>query len=320
LRAVLPPDPGGDSAPRLGELPEPIPAAGEALMQVSATALNRVDLMQLRGLYPPPVGASEIPGLEAAGVIVGLGAGVEGWRLGERAAALLAGGGHAERVAAPVGQLIRVPESWSWAEAAALPEAAITGWTNLVAEGGLRPGQTVLVSGATSGVGSYTAGLAKALGASVIAVARDRERLDRLPAPRPDRRLTFDEMSAAGPGLDVDLVVDFVGGGELPRLLSALRPRGRLVLVGLMAGRTATLDLGDLLRRRLELRGSVLRSRPAVEKSDLVAGFTAFAAERLARRELVPLVERVFDFERIADAYAHLERGRPFGKVVVRFG
>lgn len=311
---------GEDGAPRLGDAPDPVAGRGEALVAVRATALNRVDLMQLKGLYPPPAGESDVPGLEAAGEIVALGDGVEEWRVGDRVAALLGGGGHAERVAIPAGQMLRMPEGWSFEEAAALPEAAITAWVNLVDEGGLRAGETVVVAGATSGVGTFAVPLAAALGARVLAAGRDRERLAELRGA--DAVVEMgpglpDAVRAATEGRGADLVVDLIGGEHVSEHLAALGPRGRLILVGLMAGSRATLDLGALLRRRLTLRGSVLRSRSRAEKSALVAAFSAFAGGRMARRELVPRVDRVFAFSAIAEAYRYLESGRPFGKVVV---
>lgn len=319
MRAVLG---GGEASPLLGERPEPAAARGEVVLAVRAAALNRADLLQLKGHYPPPAGESDVPGLEAAGEIAALGDGVAGWRVGQRAAALLAGGGQAERVAVPAGQLLPVPASWSDVEAAALPEAAITSWVNLVREGELRAGETVLVAGATSGVGTYAVQLASALGARVLAAGRDPDRLGELRALGADATLRLGpdlpaEARAATGGRGVDLVMDLVGGDHLPEHLAALAPRGRLVLVGLMAGSRATLDLGPVLQRRLTLRGSVLRSRGRDEKAALVAEFLAFAGERLARRELLPRLDRVFPFADAAAAYAYFESGRPFGKVVL---
>jgi putative PIG3 family NAD(P)H quinone oxidoreductase len=320
LRAVLPYAPER-RGPEIGELPDPEPREGEVLLRVRATALNRADLLQMRGRYPPPAGESEVPGLEAAGEIVALGEGVEGWAVGDRAAALLAGGGHAELVAAPAGQLIRIPESWSFEEAAALPEAAVTAWTNLVAEGRVAGGAAVLVAGATSAVGAYTVQLARALGARVVAAGRDRDRTVRVLGRGAEAAVTFDELPGALEPVapeGVELAIDFVGGEHLPAILTSLAPRGRLVLVGLMAGARAEIDLALVLRERLEIRGSVLRPRSRKEKEDLVTAFLAFASERLSRRELLPVIDRVFAFEDVAEAYRHLEQGRPFGKVVVR--
>jgi len=320
VRALPPSPPGVVTPPRLSEQPDPVARTGEVLLAVRSSALNRADLLQIRGLYPPPPGESEIPGLEAAGEVLDVGAGVEGWRAGDRVAALLAGGGHAERVAVPAGQLLPLPDSWSFEEGAALPEAAITAWTNLVVEGKLQTGETVLVSGATSGVGYVAVQLARHLGAEVVAAGRDLDRLTVLRDLGASVVLLGELPQAlAGVGREgVDLVMDLVGGEALPRLLACLRPRGRLVLVGLMAGRRAEIDLAAMLRDRLEIRGSVLRPRSRGEKSDLVAAFRRFAEPLLVRRQLLPRIDRVFPFERISEAYDHLANGRPLGKVVLR--
>lgn len=323
MLAVLPFDPSAGPTPRLGELPEPVAGPGEVLVRVRATALNRADLLQMRGLYPPPPGESEVPGLECAGEVAALGDGVADWRIGERVMALLAGGGHAERVAVPAGQLMRIPGRLTWEQAAALPEAALTSWTNLRIEGGLEAGQSVLITAAASGVGTFAVQLARELGARVLVAGRDPERLERL---RPlgaehclplDDELTRRAREAAG-GDGVDLVLDLAGGNWLPAALAALRPRGRLVLVGILAGARAEIDLADVLRRRLQLVGSVLRARSRAEKAELVAGFMSFAGPRLAAGALRPVIDRVMPFSRIAEAYATMARGGLFGKLVLR--
>ncbi len=307
--------------PRLVEVAEPRPRPDEVLVEVRATALNRADLLQLRGLYPPPPGEPEAPGLECAGEILESGVEVRGWGPGDRVMALLGGGGHAERVAVPAGQLLRVPDSLSWAEAAAVPEAALTAWTNLVAEGGLTSGETVLVTGATGGVGSFAVQLAHELGATVVAAGRDLERLETLRVLGADHLLADDDelperlRRAAGGG--ADLVFDTVSGDRLPSHLAALAERGRLVLVGLLAGPRAEVDLATVLRRRLRIIGSVLRSRPRAEKARLVVAFDAFAAARIADGRLRPLVDRRVPFDRIGEAYAAMEAGGLLGKIVV---
>jgi putative PIG3 family NAD(P)H quinone oxidoreductase len=323
LRAVLPWTPGSPPAPRIGEVAEPRPGPGEVLIDVHATALNRADLLQMKGQYPPPAGESEVPGLEAAGEIAALGAGVEGWTVGDRVGALLAGGGHAERVAAPAGQLIPIPANWTWEEAGALPEAAITAWTNLVVEGGLRAGESVAVTGAASGIGTFAIPLARELGARVFAVGRDPDRLERTRALGADLLFLEGEdlpgqLRAATGGNGVDLVLDLVGGGRIAGLLAALAPRGRLVFLSLMAGGSVEVDLARMLRGRLRLIGSVLRARTREEKRDLVAGFREFADRLLRERRLLPLLDRVFPFAEIATAYEHLAHGRPLGKVGIR--
>ncbi|MCG8458928.1 MAG: NAD(P)H-quinone oxidoreductase [Holophagales bacterium] len=314
-----------DRSPSLVELPDPSPAAGEVLVAVRATALNRADLLQLRGLYPPPPGESPVPGLECSGEILTLGEGVTGWRVGDRVMALLAGGGQAERVTVPAGQLMAIPEGLGFEDAAALPEVGLTAWTNLVVEGGLEAGETVLIVAAASGVGTFATQLARELGARVIVAGRSMLRLERL------RPLGADACVELGDGLvkdvraangrrGVDLVLDLAGGEGLARRLKAVSSRGRYVLVGVLAGGTTEIDLGDLLRRRLRLIGSVLRSRPRQEKARLVSDFFAFAGPRLGNGRLKPVVHRVYSFDRIAEAYAHLERGGVFGKLVVKVG
>lgn len=326
MRAVLPFDTANPQAgPRLGELPRPVPAAGEVLVRVRATALNRADLLQMRGLYPPPVGESEIPGLECAGEIVALGAGVRSWSVGERVMALLAGGGHAEWVAVPKGQLMPVPADLSFEQAAALPEAALTAWTNLVTEGRIEAGESVLITGAASGVGTFTVQLARALGAEVIVCGRSLERLERLRPLGASRCIVLadgmaDAVRAALGGRGADLAIDLVGGRWLEPVLASLANRGRLVLVGVLAGRRAEIDLGEVLRRRLSIKGSVLRGRSRKEKRELVTAFRAFAAEPLARGELQPVIDHVAAFEQIADAYEAMASGGHFGKIVLRLG
>lgn len=328
MRAVLPTSPDRDPVPRIGELPDPVPGPGEVLVEVAATAINHADLLQLRGFYPPPPGEPEVPGLECSGVIAAVGEEVDPdgpWRPGTRIMALLGGGGHGERVAVPMGQLMPVPDNLSLVEAAALPEAGLTAWTNLVVEGGLQAGETVLVAGATGGMGTMFVQLAHQLGGRVVASARDRGRLERLRELAP---VEIIEIVAAGEdlparvreltgGKGADLVIDMIGGAQVPVHLAALATRGRLVLVGVPTGRRAEIDLGAVLSRRLRLIGSVLRARPREEKAQLTAGFAGFALPRLADGRLRPVVDRVLPFERIADAYAELERGGVFGKIVV---
>ncbi len=329
MRAVLPADPatvnGGAPVPRMGELPDPAARPGEVVMEVEAAGLNRADLLQLAGRYPPPAGESEVPGLECAGRIAAAGEGVERWKVGMRAMALLAGGGQATRVAVPAGQVLALPDNLSFVEGAALPEAGLTAWTNLVVEGGLVAGETVLITGATGGVGSFAVQLARELGARVIATARDRGRLERL-RDLGIEDLVSDEsglparVRAVGGGRGVDLVLDLVGGSRLGEHLAALKAGGRLVLVGLLAGRRAEVDLDAVLGRRLRLIGSVLRPRSRDEKARLVASFGAFAGPRLRNGKLRPVIGRVVPFAEAAAAYAAMADGGTFGKVILEMG
>jgi putative PIG3 family NAD(P)H quinone oxidoreductase len=306
----------------VGEVPAPEPGPGEVRLRVAAAGLNRADLLQMRGQYPPPPGASSIPGLECAGVVDRLGDGVEGFRIGDRVMALLAGGGQGEWVAVPAGQLLPVPTNLTLEEAAAIPEAALTAWTNLVVEGELRAGETVLVTGATSGIGTFAVQLIRALGGKVVAAARSAERLERLRDFGVEHLVPFDadypkRVRAATGGSGVDLVLDLVAGEWLPPTLDCMAERGRLVLVGLTAGRKVELDLSVILKRRLRIVGSVLRARPVAEKSALVRGFAEFGLPRLADGRLRPVVDRLFPLAEAARAYAHLEHERPLGKVLL---
>ena len=322
MRAILPLTDSDNPTPRIGDLPDPAPGPGEVLVAVEAAGLNHADVFQLRGQYPPPPGESDVPGLECAGVILGTEEKPGLWQPGQRVMALLGGGGHASRVAVPVGQLMPLPGNLSFIEGAAIPEAGLTAWTNLVAEGDLQPGETVLITGATGGMGSFAVQLARELGARVLAAGRNRDRLELLRGHGVEEiclegaNLPRQVREATG-GRGVDLVVDFVGGPDLGGRLAALRERGRLVLVGLTAGPKAEVDLRPVLSRRLHLAGSVLRPRSREEKARLVAGFAGFALPRLKDGRLRPIVDRVIPLERVAEAYRDLERGGAFGKIVL---
>jgi putative PIG3 family NAD(P)H quinone oxidoreductase len=322
VRAVRPVTPGIPNEIEIVDLPVPEPGPGEVLVRVAAAGLNRADLLQMRGGYPPPPGESAIPGLECSGTVEKLGRGVATRGPGERVMALLAGGGQAELVAVPEGQLMKWPERLSAAEAAGLPEAAITAWTNLVVEGGLVAGEWVLVTGATSGVGSFAIQLARELGAEVIAAGRAPERLQALSRFGIADHVLLDDdfvenVHEMTSGRGVDLVLDLVGGDWTSRSLATLAPRGRLVLVGLTAGSKTQLDLAAVLRRRLRLTGSILRTRPREEKSTLVRAFFDFAEARLESGALRPVVQQTWPLARAADAYAALARGGFTGKLVL---
>jgi putative PIG3 family NAD(P)H quinone oxidoreductase len=320
VRAILPADPD-HPVPSVGNLPDPIPEPGEVVVAVEAAGINHADLHQLRGQYPPPAGESDVPGLECSGVVL---EGEKGspWQPGTRVMALVGGGAHGTRAAIPVGQLMPLPDNLSFIEGAAIPEAALTSWVNLVAEGGLQAGETVLITGATGGMGSFTAQLARELGARVLAVGRDPKRLEML------RDLGIDEICLDGANLagqvreatggrGADLVIDYTAGPGFGGHLAALAHRGRLVVVGTLGGRKPEVDLGLLMGRRLKVIGSVLRVRPREEKARLTADFAAFALPRLRDGRLRPVVDRVFPLERAGEAYKTLERGGGFGKIIL---
>jgi len=314
-----------DRVPSLIQTADPQPGQGEVLIAVRATAINRADLMQVRGQYPPPEGESAIPGLECAGVVEALGPGTYGYKVGDRVMALLAGGGHAEKVAAPTGQLMPIPENLSFEDAAALPEAAITAWTNLVTEGKLVHGESVLIVAAVSGIGTFAVQLARELGARVFVAGRDQARLELLRPLGAEVCVLLDDDLAknvrnANDGRGVDVVFDMAAGAQVGQRLHVVKTGGRYVVIGILAGRKAEIDLSDLLRRRLRLIGSVLRTRPREEKARLVADFYRFAADRIRDGRLKPLVHRVYPLESIAEAYAQLEQGGVFGKLVISVG
>ena len=322
MRAVLPPADPGAPVPRVGDLPGPVPGPGEVLVKVEAAGLNHADLMQIRGQYPPPPGESDVPGLECSGAVV---RGEGTWQPGARVMALTGGGAHATLAAIPTGQLMAIPDNLSWTEAAAIPEAGLTAWTNLVAEGALQAGESVLISGAAGGMGSFAVQLARELGARALAVGRDPDRLERL------RALGVEEVFVEGSdlarqvleateGRGVDLVLELVGGSVINAHLGALRQGGRLILVGLLAGRSVEVNLSLVLSRRLSIVGSVLRPRPRAEKARLVSDFAAFALPRLRDGRLRPVVDRVIAFERAAEGYKALEGGGVFGKIVLAMG
>ncbi|MGE0640966.1 MAG: NAD(P)H-quinone oxidoreductase [Thermoanaerobaculia bacterium] len=323
MRAVRPHAPGLSGGIEIVDLPAPRPAAGEVLVRVLAAGLNRADLLQMRGGYPPPPGASAVPGLECAGIVEECGEGVTDWRPGDRVMALLTGGGQAELVAVPSGQLMLWPASLPVAEAGGIPEAAITSWTNLVQEGGLAAGERLLVLGATSGVGSFAVQLARELGAGlIVAAGRSAERLRTLSEYGIDRHVVLGDDFArtvlARTGEEpIDLVLDLVGGEWTARALETLAPRGRLVLVGLTAGSRAEVDLAIVLRRRLRITGSILRARPRAEKAALVAAFSSFAGGRLAAGTLRPRIHATWPLERAVEAYAAMAAGGFTGKLVL---
>ena len=306
----------------LAEFDTPSPGSDELLVDVRATALNRADLLQVRGLYPSPPGESEIPGLECAGEVIEVGEDVRDFSPGDRVMALLAGGGHATQVVLPAAQAMPIPEHLGWAEAAALPEAALTSWTNLVVEGQLHRGQTCLITAAASGIGTFAVQLARELGARPLVAGRDLERLSALePLGAQGSALLgedlVEQVRELTDGAGVDLVLDLVGGDRFSDHLKVLKLRGRLVLVGLMGGPRAQLDLGLVMRKRLQIFGSVLRSRSRPEKAGLVAGFSEFARARLETGALRPVVSTVLPFGEIADAYRSMADGGHLGKLVL---
>ncbi len=306
------------------ERPVPRPADGEVLIRVDAAGVNRPDIMQRLGKYPPPPGASDIPGLEIAGIVVA-GSSAD-FKYGDRVCALVAGGGYAEYCAVPRQQILPVPDGLGDVESAAIPETFFTVWTNLFERGGLRTGETVLVHGGTSGIGTTAIQLARVFGATVFATAGTDEKCaacERLGASYAINYQTQDFVTAvrhATGGVGVDVILDIVGGDYLPRNLECLALNGRLVQIGLMGGSKAAINLRLVLQKRLALLGSTLRARTPDEKGLIAKAVRKAVWPLLARGEVRPIIHLTFPLDRAADAHAELESGRVIGKVVLTVG
>jgi len=317
---------GDESVMRLAEVAPPRLERGALRIRVAATAVNRADLLQRQGLYPPPPGASEILGLECAGEVSEVGEGVSGWRVGERAMALLAGGGYAEEAVVDAGSALRVPERLSLEEAAAIPEVFLTVFLNAFQLGGLEPGGCALVHGGGSGIGTAAIQLVKAAGAKLVVTAGSDEKCTRCLALGADLAVNYrtgdfvaacKELSA---GRGVDVILDSIGAAYLEKNLASLAIGGRLVLIGLMGGAKAEIGLGQVLTRRLHLIGSTLRARPAAEKARIVAAFESRFGPALADGSVRPSVDRVLPLERAGEAHRLVKASEHFGKVVLRVG
>jgi len=308
----------------LGEAPAPEAGPDEVRIKVAATAVNRADLLQKRGLYPPPPGAPEILGLECAGVIDQVGGNVAGLAPGDRVMALLAGGGYAEQVSVHAGSVMPVPRGVSFEAAAAIPEVFLTAYLNLFEIGGARAGGWVLVHGGSGGVGTAAIQILKAEGIRVIVTCGSDDRCRRCLDLGADAAINYREgpfaprvIEATG-GEGADVILDVVGAPYLDQNIRSLRTGGRLVLIGLMGGRKSEIDLAPLLMRRLHLSGSTLRSRSPEEKAGIARRFMDCFGDRLSRGEIRPIVDRVLSLDQAEEAHALIERGEPFGKVVLK--
>ncbi len=316
--------PGGPEVLRIEEGDAPQPRAGEVLIAVAAAGVSHADVMQRQGNYPPPPGASPILGLEAAGTIVALGDGVSRWRLGDHVCALVNGGGYAQYVTAPEGQVLPVPDGWSLVEAATLPENAFTVYDNLIARGRLCAGETVLVHGGTSGIGSTAIMFSKALGASAIATAGSDEKCAaclRLGAVYAINYRTQDfvaEVKRITAGGGANVVIDIVGGDYIARDLDALAVDGRLVCISMPRGRVVELDFGKLFAKRGAIMASSLRPRSAPEKAAIAAGLRQQIWPLLPERDpIAPVIDSIYPFDRAAQAHARMESSAHIGKIIL---
>ena len=317
MRAIVMSRTGGPEVLAIGEIPRPEPKPNELLVRVAAAGVNRADLLQRRGQYPPPPGAPETLGLEFAGTVEAAPAGSE-WHPGDRVMGLVGGGAYAEWLTVAADEVLPVPEGWSWAEAAAVPEAYLTAYDALVLQAHLAPGEHLLVHAVGSGVGIAALGVGKAVGAVVAGTSRTASKLERA------KTLGLDRAVLAVNGFNgkeladwADVICELVAGPYLAQDLVAAAPRGRIVLIGLTAGREATLNLGLMLNKRIALIGTVLRTRPSLEKAVLVKSFRGGALPWLERGIITPVVDRVVPMADARKAHEHLEANANFGSVVL---
>ncbi len=315
--------PGGPEVLALGELPDPQPGPGEVAISVVATAVNRPDLLQRRGFYDPPPGASEVLGLECSGTIAAVGDDVTGWQVGDECCALLAGGGYAERVVAPAGQVMPVPSGVTLEQAASLPEVACTVWSNVFMLAGLQRGEWFLVHGGAGGIGSMAIQLGRALGARVIATAGSPEKLARCAELGAEVTVDYrnqdfvEEVGKATGGHGADVILDNMGGSYLARNVAALANEGRLSVIGLMGGTKGELDLDLLMSKRAAIISTRLRPRPVAEKSAICAAVVEHVWPLLADGTVQPVVSTVLPLAEAGRAHALMESGESSGKILL---
>ncbi|MDH3998005.1 MAG: NAD(P)H-quinone oxidoreductase [Desulfuromonadales bacterium] len=326
MKAVLLDGFGGLEVLKVGEAQKPQPKEGEVLVKVVATSINRPDLVQRQGNYPPPPGDSEILGLEVAGTIEEIGPGVSGWTVGERVITLVGGGGYAEYAVAYASHLMRIPESVSFEAAACICESYITAFLNVFMLGELEDGQTAILHGGGGGVNTAAIQLCKALTPNckliVTAHPSKMERVRELGADlvidyteNPDFTGIVKEFTAKK---GVNLVLDHVGAKYLSPNMKSLAYKGKLVLIGVISGIKAELNLALMMVKRQQIIGSVLRSRPVPEKAEIVAEFTRRALPKFADGSIVPIIEQAFDIDQVTEAHRMMEEDKHFGKIVLK--
>jgi putative PIG3 family NAD(P)H quinone oxidoreductase len=325
MRAIVIRQPGGPEVLELRDVPDPIPSRGEVTLRVAATAVNRADILQRLGKYPAPPGSPpDIPGLEVAGEVEALGEGVTERSVGDRVFALVGGGAYAEKVVVHARALARIPEGMSFTDAAAVPEAFVTAWDAMVTQGRLAAGETGLVHAVGSGVGTAAIQIAKAVGAGVVGTARTAEKIDRAKKLGLREGLVVERgefaqaVLAMTRGRGVDVVLELVGGPYVAEDLACLAPRGRVVIAGTMAGASAPLDLATLMRKRAEIRGTVLRSRPLEEKILAARALEDQIVPLFEQEALRPVVDRVLPLGEAAEAHRLVASNTTFGKVILK--
>ena len=318
---------GGPEVLEILDVPRPLPRDGELLVRVHASALNRADIMQRQGRYPAPPGApANILGMEIAGEVAEIGSGSRRWKVGDRVFGLVGGGGNAEYATTLDRHLARIPDRLSWEEAAAVPEAFITAHDALVTQAGMRTGETVLVHAVGSGVGVAASQLVRALGGTCYGTARTPDKIQRArelgltdgAVVKDDPQIMLGYVQHWTDNKGVDVVLDLVGGPYLPASVECTAHLGRIILIGLLAGRAANLNLGTILTRRLMVRGTMMRSRSAREKADATEAFARDVLPLLERGDVRPVVDRVFPLDDIRAAHELMESNATFGKIVLQ--
>jgi putative PIG3 family NAD(P)H quinone oxidoreductase len=323
MRAVVVSEPGGPDVLQIAEVPEPVPAPGEVLVDIVGAGVNRADLMQREGHYPPPPGAPPYPGLECSGLVAGLGPGAGGWQVGDQVCALLGGGGYAEKVAVPAGQLLPPPAGVTLTDAAGLPEVACTVYANVFQRAGLAPGETLLVHGGASGIGTMAIQLAHAHGARVACTAGTPAKLERCRELGADLAINYasdDFVEAVRDftgGRGADVILDIMGAVYLPRNVTALATGGRLVVIGLQGGSRGELDLGQLLVKRASVQAASLRARPAGEKAVIVALVREHVWPLIEAGRVSPVIDRVLPLAQAPQAHRLIESGAHVGKILL---
>jgi putative PIG3 family NAD(P)H quinone oxidoreductase len=323
MRAVVITEPGGPDVLQWEEVPDPEPGPDEVLIDVAAAGVNRADLLQRQGFYPPPPGAPPYPGMEVSGRIESVGANVTAWRPGDEVCALMAGGGYAEKVSVPAGQVLPVPRGLSVVDAAALPEATCTVYSNLVQVGELGSGETLLIHGGASGIGTTAIQLGKALGARVICTAGSAAKLDFCRELGADVAISYRDQDFVEVVEDVtgghgaDVILDIMGASYLARNLAALAAEGRLVIIGRQGGSRAEIDLGVLQSKRASIHATTLRNQPVPEKSAIVAAVTAWVWPLVSAGTVRPVINETVPMAHAARAHRILEEGGHTGKVLL---
>ena len=323
MRAVIAPEPGGPEVLQVVERPDLEPAAGEVVVDVAAAGVNRADVMQRQGHYPPPAGASDVLGLEVSGRVGALGTGVTSFSVGDPVCALLAGGGYAEQVAVPAGQVLPAPSELDLVDAAGLPEAACTVWSNLVQVARLAEGEWLLAHGGSSGIGTMAIQIGKALGAHVAVTAGSAAKLERCRELGADVTIDYreqdfvHELREHTDGHGADVVLDIVGAAYLPRNVDVLAPDGRIVVIGMQKGRRGELDLGALLAKRGTVAATGLRSRPPAQKAAIVGAVRDRVWPMLAEGRVRPVIDHRYPLTEVAEAHRRLESSEHIGKILL---